>query len=99
MEDQGDRGSINFSSITFSSIHQIFLHQIAHPSTFPTSNEENNKKSSIKMTSITSNEEKGFSVILNFARLPLKVLYQRGGYLLQCSKIISNFQNEPPVPP
>ncbi len=49
------RGKIDgwrIRSITFSSIHQIFLHQFAHPSTFPPSTEENNKKSSIILASL-----------------------------------------------
>ena len=46
----------------FSRLDYLVLHQFAHPSTFPPSIEEDNKKSSIKMTSITTNEEIGFSV-------------------------------------
>ena len=56
MGEQIDGGKSNF-------LHHFFL----HPSDFPPLNEENNKKSSIKMTSITTKEEKGFSVWLTFA--------------------------------
>ena len=58
-----------FLPITFSSIHQVFLHQFAHPSNFPPSNEDNNKISSIKNTSITIKEVKDFLFFKDFSTI------------------------------